>query len=34
VKRVVKGAAKSCKVTAPAVANLSVAAMFPARKGK
>ncbi len=33
VKRVVKGAAKTCKVTAPAVANLSVASMFPG-KGK
>ena len=32
VARVVKGAAKSCKVTAPAVANLSVASMFPASK--
>ena len=32
VKRVVKGAAKSCKVTAPAVANLSVASMFPGAK--
>lgn len=34
MKRVIKGAAKSCKVTAPAVANLSVASMFPGRKGK
>ena len=34
VKRVVKGAAKSCKVTAPAVANLGVAAMFPGAKSK
>ena len=32
VKRVVKGAAKSCKVTAPAVANLSVSSMFPGAK--
>jgi hypothetical protein len=32
VKRVVKGAAKTCKVTAPAVANLSVASMFPGSK--
>ena len=32
VKRVVKGAAKTCKVTAPAVANLSVASMFPGAK--
>ena len=32
VAQVVKGAAKSCKVTAPAIANISVASMFPARK--
>ena len=32
--QVVKGAAKSCKVTAPAVSNISVASMFPARKDK
>lgn len=32
VTQVVKGAAKTCKVTAPAVANISVASMFPARK--
>lgn len=32
VKRVVKGAAKSCNVTAPAVANLSVSSMFPGAK--
>jgi hypothetical protein len=32
VKRVVKGAAKSCNTTAPPVANLSVASMFPAGK--
>ena len=32
VKRVVKGAAKTCKVTAPPVANLSVASMFPGAK--
>jgi hypothetical protein len=32
VKRVVKGAAKTCKVTAPTVANLSVASMFPGAK--
>jgi len=32
VKRVVKGAAKTCKATAPAVANLSVASMFPGTK--
>ena len=32
VKRVVKGAAKTCKVAAPAVANLSVASMFPGAK--
>ena len=32
VKRVVKGAAKTCKVTAPPVANLSVALMFPGAK--
>jgi hypothetical protein len=31
VARVVKGAAKTCKVTAPPVANLSVASMFPAK---
>jgi hypothetical protein len=30
--RVVKGSAKTCKVTAPAVANLSVASMFPGAK--
>lgn len=29
VGQVVKGAAKSCKVTAPPIANLSVASMFP-----
>lgn len=34
VKRVVKGAAKTCKVTAPQVANLSVSSMFPGREGK
>ncbi len=34
MKRVVKGAAKSCKMTAPPVANLSVESMFPGRKGK
>jgi hypothetical protein len=34
VGQVVKGAAKACKVTAPAVANLSVASMFPAREAK
>lgn len=34
MKRVVKGAAKSCKTTAPPVANLSVELMFPGRKGK
>ncbi|HEX4799912.1 MAG TPA: hypothetical protein VFU91_01910 [Sphingomicrobium sp.] len=33
VGQVVKGAAKSCKVTAPSVANISVASMFPGRKG-
>jgi hypothetical protein len=32
VKRVVKGAAKTCKVVAPAVANLSVSSMFPGAK--
>ena len=32
VARVVKGAAKTCKLTAPAVANLSVASMFPGAK--
>lgn len=32
VSQVVKGAAKSCKVAAPAVSNISVASMFPARK--
>jgi hypothetical protein len=32
VGQVVKGAAKSCKVSAPAVANISIASMFPARK--
>jgi hypothetical protein len=32
--QVVKGAAKSCKLTAPPVANISVASMFPARKDK
>ena len=32
VAQVVKGAAKSCKVTAPAVANISVASMFPGAK--
>jgi len=32
VKRVVKGAAKTCKVTAPPVANLSVSSMFPGAK--
>jgi hypothetical protein len=32
VARVIKGAAKTCKVTAPAVANLSVASMFPGSK--
>ena len=30
--QVVKGAAKTCRVTAPAVANLSVASMFPGAK--
>ncbi len=30
VGRVVSGAAKTCRVTAPVVANLSVAAIFPA----
>ena len=30
MNRVVKGAAKSCKMTAPPVANLSVESMFPA----
>jgi len=34
LKQVVKGAAKTCKVTAPGVANLAVASMFPARKDK
>jgi hypothetical protein len=34
VGQVVKGAAKACKVTAPNVANISVASMFPAREGK
>ena len=34
MSQVVKGAAKSCKVTAPAVANINVASMFPARKDK
>ncbi|HLO19595.1 MAG TPA: hypothetical protein VK192_03790 [Sphingomicrobium sp.] len=34
ISQVVKGAAKSCKVTAPTVANISVASMFPARKDK
>jgi hypothetical protein len=32
VAQVVKGAAKSCSVTAPAVANISVASMFPGAK--
>ena len=32
VTQVVKGAAKSCNVAAPAVANLSVASMFPGAK--
>lgn len=32
LKRVVKGAAKSCSVTAPPVANLSVSSMFPGAK--
>lgn len=32
VERVVKGAAKTCKLLAPAVANLSVTAMFPGSK--
>jgi hypothetical protein len=32
VARVVKGAAKTCKLTAPSVANLSVASMFPGAK--
>jgi hypothetical protein len=32
VKRVVKGAAKSCNVKAPEVANLSVSSMFPGAK--
>ena len=32
VKRVVKGAAKTCKLTPPAVANLSVSTMFPGAK--
>jgi hypothetical protein len=32
--QVVKGAAKTCKVTAPAVANLSVASMFPGKAVK
>ena len=32
VKRVVKGAAKTCKVKAPAVADLNVASMFPGVK--
>lgn len=30
VGQVVKGAAKSCKVSAPPVANISIASMFPA----
>lgn len=34
VAYVVKGAAKSCKVAAPAVANLSVASMFPGKATK
>jgi len=34
MSQVVKGAAKSCKATAPAVANINVASMFPARKDK
>jgi len=34
MKRVVKGAAKSCNKIAPPVANLSVESMFPGRKGK
>ena len=34
VKRVTKGAAKTCKVTAPPVANISVASMFPGAKTK
>lgn len=34
MSQVVKGAAKSCKVTAPSVANISIASMFPARKDK
>ena len=32
VAQVVKGAAKSCKTSAPAVANISVASMFPGVK--
>jgi hypothetical protein len=32
VAQVVKGSAKTCKVTPPAVSNLSVASMFPARE--
>lgn len=34
VAQVVKGAAKTCKVTAPALANLSVASLFPAVSGR
>jgi hypothetical protein len=34
MSQVVKGAAKSCKVAAPPVANISVASMFPARKDR
>lgn len=34
VAYVVKGAAKSCKMAAPAVANLSVASMFPGKATK
>lgn len=34
MSQVVKGAAKSCKVTAPAVSNISIASMFPSRKDK
>jgi len=32
VAQVVKGAAKTCKAAAPAVANISVSSMFPGSK--
>ena len=34
IGKVVKGAAKTCKVTAPKVPELAVASMFPAREKK